>query len=555
MTSTKTRDAKIATIAESGSEIFVPLNKLKKSPRNARKTPHAEADIAALAASIDAKGMLQNLVVEPERDAEGAETGFHLVTIGEGRRLAQLLRVKRKQIKKNEPIRCVLDTANDPFEVSLDENVTRTDMHPADQFEAFKKLAEERGYGAEEIAARFGISAHAVRQRLRLSAVSPRLIEVYREGGLTLEQLMAFAIVEDHVRQEQVFENLSWDKNPSSIRRELTRSHIAATDRRVTFVGAEAYTEAGGAILRDLFTEDRGGYFEDAALLNRLVIDRLELIAASVRETEGWKWASVHIDFPHAHGLPRVYPKPVELSQEDQASGEAAQAEYDTLSEQYDSLNEMPDEIGKRLAEFEAEIERVDSLRRAYDPGDVASGGAFVVLSYDGTARIERGFIRPEDQKTGAKDETHGEGHSVGDDGESAANVADAAEAEDDGDGKPLSDLLIRDRASHPRAAPRSRRAAERGACRRRPCLSRADLLPRGGDPLPRNPSHHCASRLICGRHRGHGGGETTGRPAHRMGGGHATRCRRSVGLPRRARPRQHHGAPRPLRLSDRQRG
>jgi ParB family chromosome partitioning protein len=116
----------------SGSEIFVPLNKLKKSPKNARKMPHGEAAIEALAGSIAAKGMLQNLVVESEVDVGGAETGCYLVTVGEGRRLAQLLRAKRKQIKKSGPIRCVLDTTNDPKEISLDENVTRTDMHPAD---------------------------------------------------------------------------------------------------------------------------------------------------------------------------------------------------------------------------------------------------------------------------------------------------------------------------------------------------------------------------------------------------------------------------------------
>jgi ParB family chromosome partitioning protein len=80
------------------------------------------------------------------------------VTIGEGRRLAQLFRVKRKEIKKTEPIRCIVDTANDPHEISLDENVTRENMHPADQCEAFKKLAEERGLGAEDIAARFGVT-------------------------------------------------------------------------------------------------------------------------------------------------------------------------------------------------------------------------------------------------------------------------------------------------------------------------------------------------------------------------------------------------------------
>jgi ParB family transcriptional regulator, chromosome partitioning protein len=58
------------TIVESGTEIFIPLNKLKKSPKNARKTPHSEAAIEAYAASIAAKGILQNLVVEPELDGD-----------------------------------------------------------------------------------------------------------------------------------------------------------------------------------------------------------------------------------------------------------------------------------------------------------------------------------------------------------------------------------------------------------------------------------------------------------------------------------------------------
>jgi ParB family chromosome partitioning protein len=31
----------------SGETVFIPLNKLKKSPRNARKTPHTEAEIEA----------------------------------------------------------------------------------------------------------------------------------------------------------------------------------------------------------------------------------------------------------------------------------------------------------------------------------------------------------------------------------------------------------------------------------------------------------------------------------------------------------------------------
>jgi ParB family chromosome partitioning protein len=277
----------VEAVPENGSEIFIPLNNLKKSPKNARKMPHSEAAIEAYAVSIAAKGILQNLVVEPELDAEGAATGFFFVTIGEGRRLAQLLRVKRKEIKKNESIRCIVDTANDPHEISLDENVTRENMHPADQFEAFKKLADERGFGTEEVAARFGVTAHVVRQRLRLAAVSPKLMQVYRDGELTLEQLMAFAITEDHARQEAVFDRLSYNRDASTIRRLLTETNVAATDRRVRFVGIEAYTEAGGTILRDLFTEDRGGYLEDVALLDLLMTAKLGREADDLRAAEG----------------------------------------------------------------------------------------------------------------------------------------------------------------------------------------------------------------------------------------------------------------------------
>jgi ParB family chromosome partitioning protein len=60
---------------ENRTEPFIPLNKLKKSPKNARKVPNSEAAIEAYAA----EGILQNLVVEPEVDAEGTLTGFYFV--------------------------------------------------------------------------------------------------------------------------------------------------------------------------------------------------------------------------------------------------------------------------------------------------------------------------------------------------------------------------------------------------------------------------------------------------------------------------------------------
>jgi ParB family transcriptional regulator, chromosome partitioning protein len=65
----------------SGTVLDIPLNKLKKSPKNARKTPHGEAAIEALAASIAAKGLLQAPVVEPELGEQGEATGCYLVNI------------------------------------------------------------------------------------------------------------------------------------------------------------------------------------------------------------------------------------------------------------------------------------------------------------------------------------------------------------------------------------------------------------------------------------------------------------------------------------------
>lgn len=432
---------------QDGDVIDVPLNKLKKSPRNARRTPHAEADIEALAASIAVKGVLQAPVVEPETDAQGAPTGCYLVTIGEGRRLALRLLAQRKRIKKTEPVRCVVDLSNDPHEISLDENVTRAGMHPADQFEAFRRLAEERGLSAEEIGARFGVSAQVVRQRLRLGAVNPDLMALYRAGELNLDQMMAFAVSEDHARQAQVLEQLGAHRPPYLIRRAMTEAKVSATDRRAVFVGAEAYGEAGGTILRDLFTEDGGGWFDDPALLDRLAAEKLARIAEDVRQKEGWKWAEAHIDYPRALGLARVYPHPVERPEDEAARMAALSEEYDALVSEWDAVEALPPEIEARFAEIDAALEAFGD-GTAYDPDEIARGGVFVILGQDGVARIERGLILPEDipppEPVAEAEDDDGDGAGRHEEGESA----EADEAEDDA-GAPLSERLVLDLTAH----------------------------------------------------------------------------------------------------------
>lgn len=439
--------AKFETVLDHGAVVEIPLNKLKKSPKNVRKVPHSPGEIEARAASIAAKGVLQPLVVEPERDEAGEPTGCYLVTIGEGRRLAQCLRASRKHIRKTEPVRCVIDTLNDPSEISLDENVSRTDMHPADQFEAFRDLGERKGWGPEEIGARFGVSPNVVRQRLRLGAVSPRLLDIYREDGLTLDQLMAFGVTEDHDRQQQVYEQLSFNRSPALIRRAMTEAKVHADDRRVTFVGIEAYAEAGGPVLRDLFTEDRGGWLEDVALLDRLVLEKLVGLATELRETEGWKWAQAHLDYPSAHGCLRVYPHRIERTPEDEARIAELSATYDALTEQWAEVEDLPEDVEARFGEIDAELQAFGD-GYGFDPEEVARGGVLVILGHDGQARVERGWVRPEDvpapEPAAALEDGGSDGAAVPEDEDGGADEEEAEDAQ-----APLSDKLIADLTAH----------------------------------------------------------------------------------------------------------
>ena len=451
----------VATVPQHGAEIIVPLNRLKTSPKNARKTPHGAATIEAFAASIKAKGVLQPPVVEVERDGDGAPTGAYLVTIGEGRRQALRLLAKRKAIKRTHPVKVIVDAENDGHEISLDENVTREAMHPADQFEAFRKLAAEKGYGPEEIAVRFGVSAHVVRQRLRLGSVAPELMVAYRDGALTLDQLTAFGVSDDQDRQRQVFGQIGPHTPVYAIRRAMTEEKVAVSDRRVRFVTVEAYAEAGGAVLRDLFTEDGGGWLEDPALLDRLVSEKLAGLAEAVRDDEGWKWAEAYLDSPGVFGLTRVYPEPVERSEADREAIAALSEEYDRLVSETDAAEELPPEVDARL-------EEIDKALQAFGPApdyraeDRERAGIIVSLDYEGTPRVQRGLVRPEDAapEPDAEPEVEDEREADAPSPDDASTDA-TAEAEADEAPAPLPERLVMDLTAHRTAGLRDALAAD----------------------------------------------------------------------------------------------
>ena len=277
----------------------IPFDKLMLSQSNVRHIK-AGVGIEELAEDIARHTLLQSITVRPLLDEGGAETGIYEIPAG-GRRFRALeLLVRQKRLARTAPIPCVIRTDGIAEEDSLAENVQRLALHPLDQFRAFLAL-REKGQSEEEIAAAFFVAPSVVKQRLGLASVSPKLLDVYAEDGMTLDQLMAFTVNANHERQEQVFERLasSYTKEAYHIRRMLTEGAVRASDKRARFIG-EAYEAQGGTIMRDLFQGDDGGWLQDVALVDRLVSERLEHEADAVR-AEGWRWIEVAPDFPYGH--------------------------------------------------------------------------------------------------------------------------------------------------------------------------------------------------------------------------------------------------------------
>ena len=435
----------------------IPFNKLVLSQSNVRRVK-AGISIEDLAASIARRGLIQSLSVVPVVDAEGQETGMFEVPAG-GRRFRALeLLVKQKRLAKIAPVPCVVRKRDDEVlseEVSLVENIDRAPLHPLDQFRAFQDM-RVKGKTEEEIAAALFVPVQVVKQRLRLAAASPVLLDVYAEDGMTLDQLMAFTVTDDHARQEQVWEAIkdAWSKEPYQIRRMLTETTVRASDKRAVFVGVDAYEAAGGIVMRDLFQSDDGGWLQDAALLDRLVAEKLKATPETIA-AEGWKWIEVAVSFPYdaTRGLRELQGEPLDLTAEEQATIEALNAEYQKLEAEYEDADELPDEVDLRLGEIETALSAFETRPVRFEAVDIARAGAFISIAHDGSIAIDRGYVRAEDEAPEPGIEADGDDteHQPGEPGVPALQRAvitiggQPVEAEDDEDDaiKPLPERLV----------------------------------------------------------------------------------------------------------------
>lgn len=442
----------------------IPFNKLVLSQSNIRRVK-AGVSVEELAEDIARRGLLQGLNVRAVVNADGNDTGMFEIPAG-GRRFRALeLLVKQKRLAKTAPVPCVVrDAATDILaeDDSLAENIQRVALHPLDQFRAFQAL-RERGQPEEEIAAAFFVSVNVVKQRLRLASVSPALLETYAEDGMTLEQLMAFSVTGNHARQIEVWEALqrSYSREPYQIRRMLTETTVRASDKRAVFIGLDAYEQAGGIVMRDLFQNDDGGWLQDPALLDRLLGEKLR-DEAGIIAAEGWKWIEIALQTPYGHtrGLRELKGTTIDLTAEEQAAIEALQSEYNRLSDEYEGVEELPDEVDARFGEIETALAVFEDCPVAYDPLEIARAGAFIGIDSSGNLSVDRGYIRLEDEAPAGVD---GEGDTGGATPASSdpalptvqrATITIAGqpvEAEDDEDDaiKPLPERLVIELTAH----------------------------------------------------------------------------------------------------------
>ena len=157
----------------------IALCDLKPNVDNVRKTKASSESMERLIASIKHNGMLKNLVVK--KNGSG-----YIVTDGH-RRLEALQEIHG--LESSETIYCkVIEKDDSDTSVGLHANMMHEDMHPMDECEAIEKICAEGHGDYDSIAAQFGRTQKWVKQRIKLSELSPKSKERFRamEFGIGL---------------------------------------------------------------------------------------------------------------------------------------------------------------------------------------------------------------------------------------------------------------------------------------------------------------------------------------------------------------------------------
>jgi ParB family transcriptional regulator, chromosome partitioning protein len=389
----------------------IPFFQLVLAQENVRKV-YSEAAILELAVLIKARGgVIQNLVVYEVEQTRKRVKQFAVMAGGRRwRALSHLL--KEGKISRDYIVPCKVMSKSAAIAISLAEN-KREDLHPADEFEAFKALVDA-GESAEQVAAQFGVEAIAVLQRLKLANVAPEFIHLYRNRGITLEHLMAFAVTDDHEKQQKVWKELpAHSRTPRLIRQALTETEVSATEPLARLVTVKAYEKAGGQCRRDLF--DNEVFLLDPELLRTLAQGKLEKKATELKEQGGLAWVDIspHLDLADRSGYGRVATTRRDPTKKETARLTALDEKLASVNAKCYELEESAEDVNPETFEaMEARRDAIELERDAFlkalqvpNPEQLARSGALVSIERNGTIRVETGLLKAADAKLFAAQE------------------------------------------------------------------------------------------------------------------------------------------------------
>jgi ParB family chromosome partitioning protein len=179
-----------------GRELFIALDSLRPNPDQPRRH-FDEAELRELADSIREHGIIEPVI------AEDAGEGMYTIVAGERRcraaRIAGLSRV---------PVILRSYSEEKRMEVSLVENIQRSDLNPIEEALAYRHLMEAAGLSQNEVSAKVGRNRSTVANALRLLKLPRRIRDSLEDGGLSPGHARAILAVPDEKGQERLFDKI-----------------------------------------------------------------------------------------------------------------------------------------------------------------------------------------------------------------------------------------------------------------------------------------------------------------------------------------------------------
>jgi len=174
----------------------IPITAVKVSGEQPRKNFTGEA-LEELARSIESKGVLQPILVEPVGGDE------YVIVAGERRFRAAKL-AKLKEI----PALIRSFSRLEKTEIALVENLQREDLTPVEEAQGYKTLIDLGKLTQEEISRRVGKNRSTVANSLRLLKLPEAMLEALDKGGISAGHARALLAVQNTADQEMLFHKI-----------------------------------------------------------------------------------------------------------------------------------------------------------------------------------------------------------------------------------------------------------------------------------------------------------------------------------------------------------